>query len=241
MLLRIAWRNLARNPRRTGLTAAATVFAVVLVEFQLAVAAGSHAHWIDYVVRLYPGHVQVMADSYREHRTLDYGMTLSDAQARALDGVPRLEGWAPRLETWALAIPDEDDATGRAAWLVGVDPAREHTLSRVGAAIGPDRLRTGERDVLLGRTLAENLGVAPGDLVILFASDYYGSQSADRFTVVGLLELGDQSTDSYGAIVSLDTLRAFVDYPGGLSHVACGPPCRRGGARWFLGDATAGW
>jgi hypothetical protein len=41
-LLRIAWKNLGRNPRRTGLTTAATVFAVVLTIWTLSLAAGSH-------------------------------------------------------------------------------------------------------------------------------------------------------------------------------------------------------
>lgn len=222
MLMRTAWRNLWRNPRRTGLTAAAGVFAVVLTLFSLALAQGSHERWIEQVVRLYPGHVEVSLDGYREHRTLDYGMTL-DAEARAaLDAVGAAEGWAPRLESWALAIPDRDDSTGRAAWLVGVAPEREVELSRLGGAVRVGRFLDGAggREVVLGATLARNLGVEPGDTVILLAGDYYGSQSADRFEVVGLLSVGDALFDGYVALVRLDTLQAFLETPRGVSHVA---------------------
>lgn len=218
LLLRIAWRNLGRHPRRTFLTAAAAAFAVVLTLVSLAAALGSHERWIEHIVRLYPGHVEVMAHGYFEQRTLDYGMTLSDEQVRALDGLGSVDGWAPRLETWALALPDRDDAQGRAAWVLGVDPEREAELTRIGRTVHAGF--GGGREVILGSRLAEHLEVAVGDDVILLASDYYGSQSADRFRVAGTLSVGDDRVDAYAAIVGLDDLRAFVEYPGGLSHVA---------------------
>ena len=222
MLLRLAWRNLWRNPRRTGLTAAAGVFAVVLTLFSLALGAGSHERWIDQVVRLYPGHVEVSAQGYREHRTLDYGMRLDELDPAALEPQPGLTGWAPRLESWALAIPDRDDSTGRAAWLVGVDPEREAELSRLGRAIHRGRFvgASDAREVVLGETLASNLGVEPGDTIVLIASDYYGSQSADRFEVVGLLSAGDPRFDDYVAVLPLQALQDFLVAPGGVTHVA---------------------
>lgn len=222
MLLRMAWRNLWRSPRRTGLTAAAGVFAVALSLFSLAMAKGTHERWIDHVVRLYPGHVEVSLIGYRDNRTLDYGMTLSEATHRELDAVPGIEGWAPRLETWALAIPDRDDSTGRAAWLVGVAPERERELSRMGRSVRQGRfVEYGEElEVVLGTGLAENLGAAVGDQVILLSGDYYGSQSADRFRVVGLLSVGDDRFDRYAALVPIQTLQEFLVFPEGITHVA---------------------
>ena len=224
MLLRLAWRNLWRSPRRTGLTAAAGVFAVVLMLWSLALAAGSHERWIDQVVRLYPGHVEVTGAGYRENRTLDYGITLASDERGALDEMGDAVGWAPRLETWALAIPDRDDATGRAAWVVGLAPEREAGLSRLADSVASGRFLATETpdelEIVLGATLAENLGVALGDQVILLAGDYYGSQSADRFRVVGLLSVGDSRFDGYASLVRIDQLQGFLVFPDGVSHVA---------------------
>jgi ABC-type lipoprotein release transport system permease subunit len=221
-LLRIAWRNLWRNPRRTGLTAAATVFAIVLTIWTLSLAAGSHERWIDTIVRIYPGHVEVSADGYRENRTLDYGMRLSDEGRRELEALPKSTGWAPRLESWALAIPDREGSLGRAAWLVGVDPVREQGLSRLPVMISEGRFLDGEPgfEVLLGETLARNLDASIGDSIILLSTDYYGSQSADRFRLVGTLSVGDPTIDAYAAFVRLVDLQRFLEFEGGLSHVA---------------------
>ncbi len=222
MLLRLAWRNLGRNPRRTGLTAAAGVFAAVLMLFSLSLGHGSHERWIDQTVRLYPGHVEVSLAGYRDNRTLDYGMSEADLEPERLDALPGLAGWAPRLESWALVIPDRDDSLGRAAWLLGLEPEREAGLSRLAGSVSEGRFvsASGAPEVVLGDSLAQNLGVAVGETVVLFASDYYGSQSADRFRVVGLLTVGDPRFDSYAAVVSLGVLQDFLVTPTGITHVA---------------------
>lgn len=221
-LVRIAWRNLWRNPRRTGLTAAATVFALVLTIWSLSLAAGSHERWIDTIVRIYPGHVEVSAVGYRDNHTLDYGMQLSERARLALDALPARTGWAPRLEAWALVIPDREGSLGRASWLVGVDPERESGVSRLPAMVAEGRFLDGAPgfELVLGKMLAENLDASVGDSVILLSTDYYGSQAADRFRLVGTVSVGDPAFDDYAAIVRLADLQTFLEFEGGLSHVA---------------------
>ncbi len=220
--LRIAWRNLGRRKVRTGLTAGATVFAVVICILTVSVGAGSHERWIEQAVRLYPGHVEVSLAGYREQRSLDYGMTLAPEQVAHLEALEGGVGWAPRLEAWALAIPDREDSMGRPVQLIGIDPAREAELSRLRALLsGGDFLeQPGENGVVLGRTLARNLGVALGDSVILLSTDLYGSQSAARVRVAGELASGDAQLDGYLALARIDELQAFLEFPGGLSHLA---------------------
>lgn len=221
-LWRLAWRNLGRRPLRTGLTVAATVFAVFLTIFQLAIAAGSHDRWIQYVVRLYTGHVSVSLDGYREHRTLDYSMRLGEERARALDRLASAQGWAPRLESFALAIPDREEALGRAALLIGVDPAREAPLTRLANSVTDGRFLDGPGgfEVVLGETLAHNLDVRVGDTLILLSTDYYGSQAADRFRLVGTVSFGSEEFDRHLALVHLERLQGFLEADGALSHVA---------------------
>ncbi len=221
-LIRLAWRNLFRNRRRTGLTAAAGAFAAFLTIFSLAMARGSHERWVEQVVRLYPGHYEVSLDGYRDNRTLDYGMELESAHEAALDRLPETDGWAPRLEAFGLLMPDDEGATGRAAWLVGIDATREAGLSTLSEKVSHGRFveRSEEPQVVLGAVLAENLGVETGDRIILLASDYYGSQSADRFRVVGTIEVGNPEFDAHAAFVELGLLQEFLEVGAGVSHVA---------------------
>lgn len=222
MLLRLALRNLWRNPRRTALTVGATVFAVGLAMFFESLAAGSHKRWVDEIVRLYPGHVEVMAQGYREHRTLDYGIRVPDDRRQALDRLPGLKGWAPRVEGWALVMPDQEGALGRAGWLVGVDPERERDISKLASSVREGRFFNGtpERGVILGKRLARGMGVDIGESVILLSTDYYGSQAADRFELIGTLEVGNPEFDSALVLLRLDEVQSFLEYEDHVSHVA---------------------
>jgi ABC-type lipoprotein release transport system permease subunit len=220
VLLRLALRNLWRNPRRTLLTAGATFFAVGLTIFMEALGAGTHVHWIEEIVRMYPGHVEVMAQGYREHRTLDYGIDLDAEQVARLDQVRGIEGWAPRVETWALTMPDLEGELGRAAMLVGVDPKREERLSDLSDALREGRFVDGERGLVLGFLLARSMDLEIGDSVILLSSDYYGSQAADRYQLVGTLELGVTEFDQSLALLPLEEIQQFLDYGERVSHVA---------------------
>jgi ABC-type lipoprotein release transport system permease subunit len=78
----------------------------------------------------------------------------------------------------------------------------------------------GRREITLGALLARNLGVKPGDAVIALSADAFGSQSADRFTVVGTFSVGDDEFDGFGALVDLSELRAFLEAGDAVSHVA---------------------
>ena len=243
MLGRLAWRNLGRNRRRTGLTAAAGAFASLLVMLSLALARGSHEHWIDQAVRLYPGHVRLALEGYEEHGTLEYGMQLSPSLRRALDALPGSVGWSPRLETWGLAVQDADGSLGRGAWIVGVEPERERELTRVLDGLGPAELpRPGEPGAVLGADLARGLGVRSGQSIILLTGDYYGSQAAERFRVTGTLSVGDPLFDERAVFTHLGDMQAFLDAGRTVSHVVlfAGSGERAGALARNLSEALPG-
>ncbi|HTO52795.1 MAG TPA: FtsX-like permease family protein [Myxococcota bacterium] len=220
MLLRLAWRNLFRNRRRTALTVGAAAFATLLCLFNLAVSAGSQKRWIANAVELYPGHFQVSQRGYRDTRSLDDALALSDAQRAALGGLPAGTHWAPRLEAFGLISPDVERATGRGVAVFGVDVARESGASRLLGALHAGRAPEAPRELALGDVLARNLGVEIGGTVIFVSSDAFGSQAADRFRVTGTFHVGTDDLDGFGAIAGLADLQDFLQAGQGLSHVA---------------------
>ncbi|HTO09525.1 MAG TPA: FtsX-like permease family protein [Myxococcota bacterium] len=219
MLLRIAWRNLFRNRRRTALTVAAAAFATLLCLANLAVSAGSQKRWVANAVGLYPGHFQVSLRGYRDSRSLDDALVLAPEQVQALDGLPDA-GWAPRLEAFGLISADSEHATGRGVALFGLDVAREARLSRLLGSVRDGAPPRGAREIALGDLLARNLGVAVGATVIVVSADAYGSQAADRFRVTGTFHVGSDDLDGYGAIAGLADLQDFLQAGASLSHVA---------------------
>ena len=94
----------------------------------------------------------------------DVGKTLAEARAN-----PQVIGAAPFIGTQALLARGEDM---KGAIVRGIDPALEGAVTDLAAALrggALERLVSGEFGVVLGRDLARQLGVQPGDKVTLVA------------------------------------------------------------------------
>ncbi len=60
--VKMAWRNIWRNPRRSVLTIAAIAFATLLLVFMLSWQFGSYDTMINSAVKIHTGHLQVQAE-----------------------------------------------------------------------------------------------------------------------------------------------------------------------------------
>ena len=149
--VRMAWRNVWRNPRRTWLTVAAIAFACLVLVFMLSFQLGSYATMIDSSVRIEAGHLQVQAEGYHEDREMRLVVEDPAAVGRVLDEIPEVSAYTGRSDAFAVLSSDERTYGGL---VVGVDPVREaevsslESLVRRGsfvAAGDPDGAVVGER------------------------------------------------------------------------------------------------
>ena len=68
--LRLAWRNLWRQPRRTWLTTGAMVFSNVLLVFMISLQFGMYGLMIDNTLQVFSGHLQVQAPGYNDDQKM---------------------------------------------------------------------------------------------------------------------------------------------------------------------------
>ncbi|MBK6284754.1 MAG: hypothetical protein IPF54_20870 [Draconibacterium sp.] len=69
--LKLAWRNLWRNRRRTIIAISSIVFSVLLASWMRSMQEGSYDSMIENSVKFYSGYLQVQDTAYWEERTLD--------------------------------------------------------------------------------------------------------------------------------------------------------------------------
>ncbi|MBN2611799.1 MAG: ABC transporter permease [Bacteroidales bacterium] len=125
-LLKIAWRNLWRNRRRTIITASSILFAVFFVILMRSFQLGTYGHMIKLSIESYMGFLQVQHEDYLDDMTIDNSFESNIELIGQLDKMPGIKAVVPRLETFALASTG-DQTKGVA--VVGVDPGRELNLS----------------------------------------------------------------------------------------------------------------
>ena len=160
------------------------------------------------------------------HTTVSgYGEPLQEWQ-RAVDVAlkdARVAGAAPYIEKEALIL----GSNNQPAMLRGVEPAREDTVSVIGASLVQGKLAEltpGSFRIVLGRELAVWLGVGVGDDVVVMLADYRntpmgGIQTQKRFVVSGIFEAGYNEFDKGLAVVNLQDLQRLLRMSEGVTGV----------------------
>src|ERR1700733_4948756 len=149
--------------------------------------------------------------SLSAHATLTAGggSAIPDWQARIgqLQGSPALSGAAPFLETDAM-LSKQSSMSG--AIVRGIDPDFEPKVSSIADAMREGKLtdlKPGLNRIILGRMLAYQLQVGPGDtVVVMIPGNSAGGGFTPRlqeFEVVGTFEVGLQEHDSVLALINL--------------------------------------
>jgi putative ABC transport system permease protein len=194
--LLIAIRNLTRN-RRRALMALLTVGMAVIAM----VLADGFVQWIFWAMRegtiqSQLGHIQVVRPGYHRAGAADpfaYILPRDAAEQRAIEKMPGVKVAAPRLSVSGLVSHGENTVSFIAD---GIDPKRETELSKAFRIVeGHDLAGADGLEVILGRGLARNLGVKPGDTVALLSSTASGGINAVEAQVAGLFISANQAYD----------------------------------------------
>lgn len=203
--VRIGWRNLWRNRRRTFLTAGGIAFAVLLVVSFMALQLGQYDVMTENATALMAGHIQVQNGKYLEDERFEDTITGVAEILEQLQQTPGIASVAPRVETFALASVDERSF---GVQLLGIDIEAELDTVRFVRMLKAGRTLEAPEDAVLGSVLARNLGADIGDEVVVLGTGKEGGMAALVFTVVGLLETGMADLDRVLMLADIGEVQA---------------------------------
>lgn len=211
MILRMAWRNIWRRPRRTWITVAAIAFTATLLIFSITLQLGSYDVMIDNSLRQYTGHLQVQRQGYIDKPRMRSDIPGAEALAeriRAATGA----AVAVRAQGFALAS-SENRSYG--VMVVGVQPRFEPAVSTLPGAIKQGRFFQDPeaQEVVLGEALAKNLKLGVGGELTLLGSGRDGSMAATVLTVVGVFSSGSKDLDRNIVEMPLATFQSVFSMP----------------------------
>ncbi|HEX9902424.1 MAG TPA: ABC transporter permease [Acidobacteriota bacterium] len=194
LMLRLAFRNIFRQKRRSLLTFLTILFGFVLSSLVIGMTFGTFNGVVNTFTRTNLGHIQIHEKDYLDrpalYRTVDDIPRIS----RLLGSLPEVEAWAPRC--YAAGLASLGDRTS-GVQVIGIDPERENGASRFNKKIKEGRLFRPDsyREVILGTGLAKYLKARLGDEVVIVSQAADGSIANDAYRLVGLLESGSVESD----------------------------------------------
>jgi putative ABC transport system permease protein len=208
----IAGRNILRNRRRTAITSGGTAFGIVAFVFLFSYFDGFSEDLIENSTRYVTGHVQLERAGFRQDYAPELAFDGFETLLQQLRSVPEVEAAAPRVQVQALA---SSAAKSEGILLVGIVPEAEREVTFIHRALVEGRpLATGaDRDILVGRKLAERLGVRLGEKVVVMAQAADGELGTAAYRIGGIF-----ATESG----SFDGAMAFITLPAAQSLLALG-------------------
>ncbi|MEC8023385.1 MAG: FtsX-like permease family protein [Myxococcota bacterium] len=220
--MRIAWRNLLRNRWRSGLTAAGVAVAVAVIIWMAHMMDAFLAEMVYGATRAELGDFQIHSEAYVEERNLFNTFPSQHIDLEALRAKPEIASVTSRVHAWGLLGHEKTSQTAR---LFGVDPVHEPTVTTTANALISGTwfasLRPpGLTEVILGKMLAEQLGVSVGDELVVMLQAADGSLGNDSLLVRGIVETKNSTLDRHTAFLRIDDLQWLTALEGRIHEVA---------------------
>jgi ABC-type lipoprotein release transport system permease subunit len=185
ILVRLAWRNLWRNHRRTLIMLMAVTLGTWAMIFMTALMRGMVTEVVRGGISALPGHVQVHHPGYRDDPSIANLIPVSDTEVTRRFADAGFVQWASRVRVPAVVTSEYDS---RGLTLLGIDPGRERNLTFVDydAVEGRFLESPDDQGIVIGRKLAKTLNTRVGKRVAVMSQDP-DNDIADRgFRVVGV-------------------------------------------------------
>ncbi len=218
--IKLAWRNLLRNKRRSFIAGTAIGIGLAALIFVDALLLGMERNMIDSATSTFMGQGRIQRKGFQDTQQADLTIGSLDKVVEGLRQEPILKYFTLRVLTFSMLSSPSNLSSIE---LVGVDPASEKQVSEIDDAIVKGSYFSGDndRDILIGDKLAEILKVGMGDrLVVTVSQAETGDLSQDLFRVSGIFRLNVTEMDRSMAFVRLKKAQGMLGIGNNAHEIA---------------------
>jgi ABC-type lipoprotein release transport system permease subunit len=207
-LIKLAWRNIWRNKRRSFISIASVLFAVLFAISADSFERGSYELMIKNMIKLSTGYIQIQDVLYEEEPSID-NLMLYDESIKSVisDFEDEIDYTVPRIQSFALAATDEKT---RGTMVMGIDPESENRFNDFSENIVKgDFFDAQDQSVIVAEGLANILGLEVGDTLILIGQGFQGLNASGMYPIKGIVKLSLQELNNNAVYMPLNTAQWF--------------------------------
>ena len=217
MLLKLAWRNIWRNRRRSQIVVISIVVGLVAVVIFDALSVGMIRQMLDNQIGAQVSHIQVHKKGFNDNKLLQKVVPDAVAVAQLLIEQPLVTAFSKRVITFGI-ISSATSSSGVS--LVGIEADKEVRVTNISRSLSGGAYLSGGREILIGNALAEKLDVKLGDKLVAMASRLDGSIGSDVFRVVGMFTSSSTTFDKTTVYINIDHAQEMLGLGGHVSEFA---------------------
>jgi lipoprotein-releasing system permease protein len=205
--LKLAWRNLWRNRRRTIIAISSIVFSVLLASWMRSMQEGSYDSMIENSVKFYSGYLQVQDTAFWDERTLENSFEATSELKEKIEIIEDVTLVSNRIESFALAA---NHLKSKPAMVMGIEPEAEDQITNISKKIKKGVfLKNGDKGAVLGEGLANYLQLDVGDTLVMISQGYHGISASGLFPIIGIMTHPNAEFDKRLVYLDIETARDF--------------------------------
>lgn len=218
--IKLAWRNIFRNKRRTIIASIAIGIGLGALIVSGAVMRGMTNNLIKSATSSFLGEAQIHGGDFRETQEVEEVINNLPGVVKQLENDPQVERFTQRtLSMGMLSSP----ANVNAVLVVGVNPETEKYLSKMDDAMSKGDFFKEEnaREIVIGSKLADVLEVDLGDrVVVTVAQAHTGDLGQEMFRISGIYHFDIPEMDSGMVFIRLPKAQQMLGIDRNVHQIA---------------------
>ena len=210
--IKLAWRNLWRNRRRTIIAVSSIVFSVLLASWMRSMQEGSYDSMIENSVKFYSGYLQIQDTAFWDERTLENSFKPTPELISKIKKTKDVTLVSNRIESYALAA---NQLKSKPALVLGIEPEAEDRITNISKKIKAGSfLKNGDKGAILCEGLANYLKLNVGDTLVMISQGYHGISASGLFIVKGIMKHPIAEFNNNTIYLDIETARDFYSAYG---------------------------
>ena len=217
MLVKLAWRNIWRNKKRSLITISAIFIAVFLCVLLRALQLGLYDNMINNVVGSYSGYIQIHSKGFWDEQIVDNSFSLDKDFLNEIENINGVSNTLKRIQSGSLASLSD---LSKFVFVTGIEPSKESSLTNWKKRLINGQLLTEEsRSLNIGKGVAKYFDLKIGDTLVLLGQGYHGMQAVGAYPVSGILDLKNPTLNKISVFMTLSQAQDFLSAQNMITHL----------------------
>jgi putative ABC transport system permease protein len=228
-LIKLAYRNVLRNKKRSILTLTAVVFGIMALLMSTTIIGGIQETTLRNYNKTTVSQIKIFDRRYFENRNDSPLENLISDYVSIGEKIRRIEPKAAvtgRLKFQGKLIFDVNEV---ACVVVGVDERKDASVFELLDLIDRDdgsakekimeRFKNEDRTCLMGKTMLKDLHLSIGESIDIYTRTVNNVHNAETYTVIGTLGTENPEIDSFAAVLKLKDAQSLSGSDGRISEI----------------------
>ena len=208
MLIKIAWRNVWRNKRRSFITIAAIFIAIFLAIIMRSLQLGMYDNMIKNVVGSFSGYFQLHSKGYWEDKNIDNSYEIAKS---TINNIKEIEGVSNVIKRIQTGVLSSNNNLSKFLYVTGIEQKEEEKLTDWNKRLVDGRLLDKEdKSIIIAKGVAKYYNAKVGDSLIFIGQGFHGMQAVGIYPIQGIIDMKNPNLNNMSVFMNLSVAQDFV-------------------------------